>query len=188
MGLWPWTINQLLTVKFWKSVKKDGFLRTYVRGHRAVRHAHLIGGRKGLVESKGQDQFGNRYYEDFDVDFRNNRRWVEYADYFLPIGIGGDRVPPGWHGWMSYQYDDTPTEELFVKHHYLKDHTPITSGTPLHNKPLGSPQNPNRMRFIMETKERKSMAWDLPSSGSRTIGKKIIAEKKCHFVDPAQLL
>ena len=40
---------------------------------------------------------------------KNNRRWVEYADYFLPIGNNGDKVPVGWQGWMSYQYDDTPT-------------------------------------------------------------------------------
>ena len=36
------------------------------------------------------------------------RRWVEYADYFLPIGITGDRVPPGWHGWLCAQMDDSP--------------------------------------------------------------------------------
>jgi len=113
---------------------------------------------------------------------------VEYADYFLPIGVTGDRVPPGWHGWMSYQFDDMPPEELFIRHHYLKEHTPITSGTPLHHKPLGSPQNPNRMQFIMDTKARRQNPWDAPTSGARTIGKKIIVEKTSKFVDPAQLL
>lgn len=49
-------------------------------------------------------------YSRYDVQSidRNQRRWVEYADYFLPIGIGGDRIPPGWHGWLSHQYDDHP--------------------------------------------------------------------------------
>jgi len=42
------------------------------------------------------------------VNFRNQRRWVEYSDYFLTFGITGDRydlifrVPPKWHGWLSH--------------------------------------------------------------------------------------
>ena len=81
---------------------------------------NLEGGRYDLVKCVGQDQFGNMYYEDLLLDGKKNsylswycqgysrRRWVEYADYFLPIGITGDRVPPGWHGWLAYQFDDAP--------------------------------------------------------------------------------
>jgi NADH:ubiquinone oxidoreductase subunit len=94
----------MLTPKFWKLVKKEGiiyfittigFMQTYLRNHRASRSSHYAGGTTGPVECVGQDEFGNRYYEDFDVSHRGHRRWVEYSDYFMGIGITGDRVPPG---------------------------------------------------------------------------------------------
>lgn len=66
-----------------------------MRNHRASRNSHYAGGTYGPLKCVGADQFGNRYYEDFDTDHRNHRRWVEYSDYFHNIGIGGDRVPPG---------------------------------------------------------------------------------------------
>lgn len=40
---------------------------------------------------------------------RNQRRWVEYNDYFNPWHTLGDRVPPVWHGWMAHVYDEVPT-------------------------------------------------------------------------------
>jgi len=106
------------------------------------------------------------------------------ADYFLPVGITGDRVPPGWHGWLVCQCDDSPVDELFVKHFYLKPHTGNRSYTPLAHQPLGSPQNPNRFLFINQTRARKSNPWALPESGAKTIGKKIIVERKPYFEDP----
>lgn len=48
-------------------MKKDGFLRTYIRNHQTSRHAQYAGGHAGAVKCVGQDEFGNRYYEDFDV-------------------------------------------------------------------------------------------------------------------------
>jgi len=185
MGLWAWTIEQMLSPKFWKSIKKEGFVYTYIRGHRAVKHSQDIGGRHGLVKCVGQDQFGNKYYEDFDTDHRNQRRWVEYSDYFLSIGITGDRVPPGWHGWINHVYDDAPSEEgVFIKPFYTKEHSPITSGTPLHNKPPGAPSNLNRMEFIATTKARRSTSWQPPEGSDVKIeGKKLVVEKKTAFQD-----
>ena len=58
----------MLTPKFIKLVKKDGFMRTWQRGHKAIRNTQLLGGHADAVKCVGQDQFGNRYYEDFDVD------------------------------------------------------------------------------------------------------------------------
>ena len=117
-----------MTPKFWKLVKKDGFLRTYIRPHQTSRHPHYAGGHAGTVKCVGQDEFGNRYYEDFDVTCiiffkklendslfffyfsdRFSKRWVEYSDYFLSIGKTGDSVPPRWHGWMAQVYDDPPS-------------------------------------------------------------------------------
>ena len=40
---------------------------------------------------------------------QNQRRWVEYSDYFVFIGVGTDRVPPIWNGWLSHRYDDPPS-------------------------------------------------------------------------------
>lgn len=34
---------------------------------------------------------------------------MEYSDYFISIGKGGDSVPPRWHGWMAQVYDDPPS-------------------------------------------------------------------------------
>lgn len=100
--------------KFWVLLKKDGFLKTYTRGHSSSRHSHYVGGLDEAIKPTGMDQFGNkylnltRYYEDFNVNHRNQRRWVEYSDYFLTFGITGDRllyknrVPPKWQGWLSH--------------------------------------------------------------------------------------
>lgn len=45
----------------------------------------------------------------FNLLDHHNRRWVEYADHFMNLGIATDRVPPGWSGWLSHTYDDAPT-------------------------------------------------------------------------------
>lgn len=58
--------NQIPTRKFWNLVKKDGLLQTYLRGHKAVMHSHSVGGYKDNAKFVGRDEFGNRYYEDFD--------------------------------------------------------------------------------------------------------------------------
>ena len=71
MGLWAWMLNQVFTKKFWKLVKKDGFLQTYTRGHKAIMHAHSVGGYGDNAKYVGRDQFGNKYYEDFDA-YRNS--------------------------------------------------------------------------------------------------------------------
>jgi len=90
----------------------------------------------------------------------NNRRWVEYSDHMLGIGIGGDRIPPMWHGWLHNVYDDVPSEDrYFVKSTYFKEHTPDLSGTPLHYKAPGAPSNPDRMEFIEYHRERRKTPW-----------------------------
>ena len=66
MGLWAWMTNQIFTRKFWQGVKKDGLILTYTRGHKAMMHAHAVGGIDGNAKFVGQDEFGNRYYEDLD--------------------------------------------------------------------------------------------------------------------------
>jgi len=32
MGLWPWGLGGMLTPKFFKTIKNEGFLKTWLRG------------------------------------------------------------------------------------------------------------------------------------------------------------
>lgn len=57
----------MFTRKFWQSVKKDGWLLTYTRGHKAVMNTHTVGGNQDKARLVGLDQYGNKYYEDFDA-------------------------------------------------------------------------------------------------------------------------
>ena len=57
------------------------------------------------------DQYGNKYYEDFDAVHPNQRRWVEFNDYFSVRSPNGDKIPPKWHGWLACQYDDVPNAD-----------------------------------------------------------------------------
>lgn len=40
---------------------------TYNRGHKAVMNSHSVGGNSERTKFMGQDQYGNKYYEDFDA-------------------------------------------------------------------------------------------------------------------------
>ena len=59
--------SQIFTRKFWQSVKRDGWLLTYTRGHKAVMNTHMIAGNQHRAKMVGMDQYGNKYYEDFDA-------------------------------------------------------------------------------------------------------------------------
>jgi hypothetical protein len=54
--------------KFWKMVRKDGFMRSYMRIYQTVRDYNHTGGHLDMVKCVGKDEFGNRYFEDFGVD------------------------------------------------------------------------------------------------------------------------
>ena len=40
---------------------------TYTRGHKAPMNTHTVGGNSERARYVGIDQFGNKYYEDFDA-------------------------------------------------------------------------------------------------------------------------
>lgn len=48
-------------------MKNEGALLTYTRGHRAVMNTHTVGGNSERTKYMGMDQYGNKYYEDFDA-------------------------------------------------------------------------------------------------------------------------
>ena len=56
-------------------MKVDGALLTYTRGHKAVMNTHNVGGNSERTKYVGMDQYGNKYYEDFDA-VRKNRLYL----------------------------------------------------------------------------------------------------------------
>lgn len=111
----------MFSPKFAKLVKKDGLWKTWQRGHKAIRNTQNTG-RPVLTEvdtwmqssvwarissATGTTRTSMLTVHSFEID-HHQRRWVEYADHFMFIGITTDRIPPGWNGWMSGTYDDPP--------------------------------------------------------------------------------
>ena len=95
--------------KFWQLYRKEGLMRTLLRG-KPYRPTHEKAGfGDELATHVGTDEYGNRYYEDFNGKNKNQRRFVEFADYGKMF-LGGMRtsICPAWHGWMHYTYDDPP--------------------------------------------------------------------------------
>lgn len=190
MGIFTWLPTHMMTSKFWKLVAKDGFIRTHQRGHQAYRPPSNQGGHSGAVKMAGQDHFGNRYYEDFSVDHYNCRRWVEYSNYFLNFGWGTDRIPPGWHGWMSHTYDDVPTDDsVFVDHPFIKGWQTHPTGTPdAYNSPGAvNPFNTrDAAKFRLQQLEKHHSCFKMPENPAGQVydGKKMIVEKHRIVEDP----
>ena len=84
----------------------------------------------------GGDEFGNRYYEARDnsdsYDDRK-RRWVVYRGY-----AEASKIPPDWHGWMHYTFDEPPTTAPLPRRAWEKDHIPNLTGTLNAWRPKGS--------------------------------------------------
>lgn len=84
----------------------------------------------------GEDDQGNRYYEaktareSYD---KRKRRYVIYKGY-----AEASKIPPEWHGWMHYTWDEPPTKEPVLRRSWELDHQPNLTGTALAYKPKGS--------------------------------------------------
>jgi NADH:ubiquinone oxidoreductase subunit len=77
----------------------------------------------------GEDQFGNRYYE----NRKGTRRWVVYKGT-----VEASRVPPEWHGWLHHTFEKPPTIEPLKTQSWEKEYLPNLSGTPEAYRPDGS--------------------------------------------------
>jgi len=92
-------------------------------------------GRNGLFV--GEDEFGNKYYEaktDRDsYDGGRKRRWVTYNGY-----AEASKVPPDWHGWLHYTFDEPPTKDPQKRRSWERDHIPNLTGSVLAWRPPGS--------------------------------------------------
>ncbi len=91
---------------------------------------------KGSSNFVGEDEFGNRYFEARtnrgSYDGRK-RRYVLYNGY-----ADASKVPPDWHGWLHYTFEEPPTVQPFKVKPWEKPHVPNLTGTPLAYRPKGS--------------------------------------------------
>ncbi len=56
----------LLSPKFWEIMRTDGVMPAVLRAKPYKAHAHEAAGWISVVPCVGNDEFGNRYYEDLD--------------------------------------------------------------------------------------------------------------------------
>ena len=124
MRSWGMSIG-MMGPKFWKLYRKEGLMRTILRGKIYKPTHEKAGFSDEVVNLVGTDEWGNRYYEDFTHLNKNQRRWVEYADTGRLFPTMVTKVGPGWHGWLHYVYDDPPREDNFVNPYYRSHRTPV---------------------------------------------------------------
>jgi NADH:ubiquinone oxidoreductase subunit len=163
-----WGIDAILSGRFYKIWKSEGFIRAWERG-RAARFRHMLDncGSKDVVPLVGTDVYGNRYYEDFLADEMNDAggvgrtRWVEFSDRYDRFP-SGRKIPPEWHGWLHRSYDDAPTPDNTAFHNppFKKRHLPNPSGEPHAITPLGFVRNNNKKQFQEYVRSRMYNAWE----------------------------
>ena len=83
--------------------------------------------RKGV--KVGEDNQGNIYYQTRDA----KRRWVIYKGE-----MEASRVPPDWHGWLHFTWDEPPTKAPLAHKRWEKPHLENLSGSELAYAPTGS--------------------------------------------------
>ena len=84
----------------------------------------------------GEDEFGNKYYEartNKDSYDGRKRRYVVYKGY-----AEASKIPPDWHGWMHYTFDEPPTKSPLPRKAWEKPHQPNLTGTSAAYRPKGS--------------------------------------------------
>jgi len=87
----------------------------------------LFTSRKGV--KVGTDGQGNIYYQTADA----KKRWVIYNGE-----IEASRVPPDWHGWLHFTWDQPPTTAPLPHKPWEKPHLENLTGTPAAYAPTGS--------------------------------------------------
>ena len=82
----------------------------------------------------GDDEFGNRYYEQVrgDSPLDTPRRWVTYAKLSEP-----SQVPPAWHGWLHHTVKEPPPAAI-EQRPWQRAHRMNMTGTSEAYRPPGS--------------------------------------------------
>ncbi|KAL3161400.1 hypothetical protein ABBQ32_010290 [Trebouxia sp. C0010 RCD-2024] len=125
----------------WEAVKSGGW-RAALDG--TVAETTLIHGPTGTFV--GEDELGNRYYENKDNQ-AGRHRWVVYKDLSWPTGQEATSVAPDWHGWLHSLYDVPPSQKDFKRPIYSLKHTPNKSGQTERYLPKGSWFNPKKRNW-----------------------------------------
>ncbi|MEO0981193.1 MAG: NADH:ubiquinone oxidoreductase subunit NDUFA12 [Pseudomonadota bacterium] len=82
----------------------------------------------------GEDEYGNRYFEDRKVSLEGRkRRYVVYRGLAEP-----SKVPADWHGWLHHTFEDPPTEAPLKRRSWEIDHKPNMTGTVFAERPRGA--------------------------------------------------
>ena len=105
--------------KFWQLYRKEGLMRTLQRAKPQRLTHEKAGFGDELAVHVGTDEYGNRYYEDWNGKNKNQRRFVEFADHSKWFPAQGKKIAPAWQGWMHYMYDDPPKVSNHPKHQTL---------------------------------------------------------------------
>ncbi|CAG0922100.1 unnamed protein product [Notodromas monacha] len=105
---------------FSKAISDNGGIRASV--YKLYRQNDLKDGT--LV---GEDQFGNKYYENTRYFFGRNR-WVIYHPS-VGVDYDGSMIPPDWYGWLHYKTDFAPTVKARVKYPWMMKYEKNLSGT-----------------------------------------------------------
>ncbi len=86
----------------------------------------------------GADEFGNKYYKTGAFSkqigrYGKERRWVIYNGK-----AEASKIPPLWHGWIHFSFDDVPQEKDGKKNNsWQKPHLPNLTGTSYSYLPPG---------------------------------------------------
>ena len=178
MRSWGLAIG-MLGPKFWRLYRKEGLMRALLRG-KPYRPTHEKAGfGDEVVPMVGMDEFGNRYYEDFNHLGKNQRRWVEYADTGKLFPTQVKKISPAWHGWVHYMYDDPPREDNFVKPYFMQKRVPVfkTDHPELSHKNIGHLLNDEKVENMAAGRARMYTEWEPPKGGEARDGKKILVDR-----------
>ena len=83
----------------------------------------------------GQDEFGNKYYEQKKSDVQKSKRMVRYNG--LPEA---SKIPGKYHGWLHHYSEKFPSDNE-KKHEWQKKHLPNLTGTKYAYSPKNVSEN-----------------------------------------------
>ncbi|KZT54517.1 NDUFA12-domain-containing protein [Calocera cornea HHB12733] len=90
--------------RYVKNVQAMGF-KQYIRAMWYIgdaKHGKLM----------GEDQFGNKYYENLNPEQETpgRQRWIDFTQH----DFNASQVPPEWHAWLNHIRKDPPSSDFHL--------------------------------------------------------------------------